>query len=38
VLRGLVFDDWDMRTALRLSKHVAGVKRVVNELVIGAQP
>jgi hypothetical protein len=38
VLRGLVFDDWDMRTAIRLSKHVSGVRRVVNELTIGAQP
>ena len=38
VLRGLVFDDWDMRTAIRLSKRVSGVKRVVNELTIGAQP
>jgi|HubBroStandDraft_2_1064218.scaffolds.fasta_scaffold1014450_1 hypothetical protein len=38
VLRGLVFDDWDMRIALRLSKRVPGVKRVVNELTIGAQP
>ena len=38
VLRGLVFDDWDVRTAIRLSKRVAGVKRVVNQLVIGAQP
>jgi hypothetical protein len=38
VLRGLVFDDWDMRTAVRLSRRVAGVKRVVNELTIGAQP
>jgi hypothetical protein len=38
VLRGLVFDDWDMRIALRLSKRVPGVKRVVNEMVIGAQP
>jgi len=37
-LRGLVFDDWDMRTAIRLSKRVAGVKRVVNQLEIGAQP
>jgi hypothetical protein len=38
VLRGVVFDDWDMRTAIRLSKRVAGVKRVVNEIEIGAQP
>jgi len=37
-LTGLVFDDWDMRIALRLSKRVPGVKRVVNELTIGAQP
>jgi hypothetical protein len=37
-LRGLVFDEWDVRTAIRLSKRVAGVKRVVNQLEIGAQP
>jgi hypothetical protein len=31
-LRGIVFDDWDLRQAIRISKRVAGVKRVVNEL------
>jgi hypothetical protein len=38
VLRGLVFDEWDVRTAIRLSKRVAGVKRVINQLQIGALP
>jgi osmotically-inducible protein OsmY len=38
VLRGLVFDDWDVRTAIRLSRRIAGVKRVINQLEIGAQP
>ena len=38
VLRGLVFDEWDVRTAIRISKRVAGVKRVINQLEIGAQP
>jgi hypothetical protein len=37
-LRGLVFDDWDVRAAIRISKRVPGVRKVVNELVIGAQP
>jgi len=34
----LVFDEWDVRTAIRLSKRVAGVKRVINQLQIGALP
>jgi len=38
VLRGLVYDDWDVRAAIRISKRVAGVKRVINQLEIGAQP
>jgi len=33
-LQGIVFDDWDLRDALRLSRKVAGVKRVVNDLEI----
>jgi len=33
-LQGMVFDDWDMRAAMRISKRVAGVKRVVNEIDI----
>jgi len=37
-LRGLVYDDWDVRTAIRISKRIPGVKRVVNQLEIGAQP
>jgi BON domain len=37
-LRGLVFDDWDLRAAIRISKRVPGVKKVVNELIIGAMP
>jgi osmotically-inducible protein OsmY len=31
-LRGMVFDDWDMRQAMRISRKIAGVKRVVNDL------
>jgi osmotically-inducible protein OsmY len=38
ILRGLVYDDWDVRAAIRISKRVAGVKRVINQLEIGAQP
>jgi osmotically-inducible protein OsmY len=38
VLRGLVYDDWDVRAAIRISKRVAGVKRVINQLEIGGQP
>jgi osmotically-inducible protein OsmY len=38
ILRGLVFDDWDVRAAIRISKRIPGVKRVVNQLEIGAQP
>lgn len=33
-LRGMVFDDWDLRVARRISKKIAGAKRVVNELEI----
>ena len=33
-LQGIVFDDWDLRQAMRISKRVAGVKRVVNDLEI----
>jgi hypothetical protein len=31
-LRGIVFDDWDMRQAMRISRRIAGVKRVINDL------
>jgi hypothetical protein len=33
-LRGIVFDDWDMRQAMRISRRIAGVKRVINDLDI----
>jgi osmotically-inducible protein OsmY len=33
-LRGIVFDDWDMRQAMRICRKIAGVKRVVNDLEI----
>jgi osmotically-inducible protein OsmY len=31
-LHGMVFDEWDLRQAMRLAKRIAGVKRVVNDL------
>ena len=33
-LQGIVFDEWDLRIAKRISRRVAGVKRVINELEI----
>jgi osmotically-inducible protein OsmY len=33
-LHGIVFDDWDLRQALRLAKRIAGVRRVINDLEI----
>jgi osmotically-inducible protein OsmY len=33
-LQGIVFDDWDLRTAMRISRKMPGVKRVVNDLEI----
>jgi hypothetical protein len=33
-LRGIVFDEWDLRSAIRISKKVSGVKRVINDLEI----
>jgi osmotically-inducible protein OsmY len=33
-LHGIVFDDWDLRTALRIARRAPGVKRVVNDLEI----
>jgi osmotically-inducible protein OsmY len=29
---GIVFDDWDLRTARRIAKRIPGVKRVINDL------
>jgi osmotically-inducible protein OsmY len=34
VLRGLVFDDWDLRNALHIAKTAAGDRRVINELTL----
>lgn len=33
-LQGIVFDDWDLRNAIRLARKVPGVRRVVNDLEI----
>jgi osmotically-inducible protein OsmY len=33
-LHGMVFDDWDLRSAMRIAKRLPGVKRVVNDLEI----
>jgi osmotically-inducible protein OsmY len=33
-LQGIVFDEWDLRQAIRLAKRISGVKRVVNDLEI----
>jgi len=33
-LSGLVFDEWDLRMARRITKRVPGVKRVVDDLEI----
>ena len=33
-LQGMVFDDWDLRRAVRISRKIPGVKRVVDDLEI----
>lgn len=33
-LHGIIFDDWDLRNAMRISRRISGVKRVVNDLEI----
>ena len=33
-LSGLVFDDWDLRTAKRIAKRVPGVRRVIDDIEI----
>jgi hypothetical protein len=33
-LHGIVFDDWDLRSAMRMARRMPGVKRVVNDLEI----
>ena len=33
-LQGMVWDDWDLRRAIRLTRKISGVKRIVDELEI----
>jgi osmotically-inducible protein OsmY len=33
-LHGIVFDDWDLRAAMRIAKKMPGVRQVVNDLEI----
>ena len=33
-LTGIVFDDWDLRAAIRIARRIAGARRVVNDLEI----
>jgi len=33
-LHGIIFDEWDLRNALRISRRIPGVRRVVNDLEI----
>jgi len=33
-MRGIVFDEWDLRVAKRIAKRIPGVKRVINDLEI----
>jgi len=33
-LLGIVFDDWDLRSAVRISRKIPGVKHVINDLEI----
>jgi osmotically-inducible protein OsmY len=30
----MVFDDWDLRQAIRAAKRIPGVRRVINDLEI----
>ena len=33
-LQGIVFDDWDVRTAVRIARRIPGVKRVVTDFYV----
>ncbi len=33
-LQGMVWDDWDLRRAIRLARRISGVKRIVDEIEI----
>ena len=34
VLEGIVFDEWDVRIAMRIARRIAGVKRVVTDFYV----
>jgi hypothetical protein len=33
-LEGIVFDDWDVRTAIRIARKIAGVRRVITDFYV----
>jgi hypothetical protein len=33
-LEGIVFDDWDVRTAIRIARRIPGVRRVVTDFYV----
>jgi osmotically-inducible protein OsmY len=33
-LHGIIYDEWDLRVAMRIARRIPGVKRVVNDLEI----
>ena len=33
-LEGIVFDDWDVRTAIRIARKISGVRRVVTDFYV----
>jgi BON domain len=33
-LEGIVYDDWDVRTAIRIARRIAGVRRVVTDFYV----
>jgi osmotically-inducible protein OsmY len=33
-MRGIVFDDWDVRTAVRIARKISGVKRVATDFYV----
>jgi hypothetical protein len=38
-LHGFIYDEWDLRVAMRIARKIPGVKRVVNdmEIVLGGE-
>jgi osmotically-inducible protein OsmY len=33
-LQGIVFDDWDVRTAIRIARKITGVRRVITDFYV----